>query len=549
MAKGNVLKSKTSDTKEKKKKGKSSSKTLNPFAKLSTKLDKKKSKRITGGILLLLSVYCFIAFLSYLLTWKLDQDQVMGKNIFTYMFEDSDHTTANWLGRFGAWTSHLFMYRWFGIASFGFCFLFFIWSIRLLFNVSLLPLKRTFVITVVSMVWFSIFFGFFANKVSYLGGSFGYFINGWLDQNFGTFGAFLFIALLLFIAVVALFNPDFNKVLSMVGLNEIFKGRKDKVEESVNNVTPRDIHAVNTITDEEIEADPEPEEVDFTAEEEAEALNITVKQEVEEEEEESSTFEVDDSFEIEEPEEETLTVTPSAAKKEESEDEDGFSVEVAEKEEELSDSELNNLSEKFGDYDPKLDLANYQLPSIDLLNAYGTGKISVDKEELEANKNKIVETLSHYKIEISKIKATIGPTVTLYEIIPAPGVRISKIKNLEDDIALSLAALGIRIIAPIPGKGTIGIEVPNSKPEMVSMRSLIASEKFQNSDAELPVVMGKTITNETYTFDLAKMPHLLVAGATGQGKSVGLNAILVSILYKNTLRRLSLYWLTRKKWN
>jgi S-DNA-T family DNA segregation ATPase FtsK/SpoIIIE len=179
-----------------------------------------------------------------------------------------------------------------------------------------------------------------------------------------------------------------------------------------------------------------------------------------------------------------------------------------------------------------MDLSDYTLPSIDFLKDYGGGVVNINKEELETNKDRIVQTLSHYKIDIAKIKATVGPTVTLYEIVPAPGVRISKIKNLEDDIALSLSALGIRIIAPIPGKGTIGIEVPNSSPEMVSMRSLIASEKFQNFDGELPVVMGKTITNETYVFDLTKMPHLLVAGATGQGKSVGLNAILISILYR-----------------
>jgi S-DNA-T family DNA segregation ATPase FtsK/SpoIIIE len=209
-----------------------------------------------------------------------------------------------------------------------------------------------------------------------------------------------------------------------------------------------------------------------------------------------------------------------------------FSIDVAESDVTLDEEDLNDLRKEYGDYDPKLDLASYVLPSIDLLKDYVSTGVSVNKQELEDNKNRIVETLSHYKIDIDKIKATVGPTVTLYEIVPAPGVRISKIKNLEDDIALSLSALGIRIIAPIPGKGTIGIEVPNSNPEMVSMRSLIASEKFQNSDAELPIVMGKTITNETFTFDLTKMPHLLVAGATGQGKSVGLNAILISLLYK-----------------
>jgi len=190
------------------------------------------------------------------------------------------------------------------------------------------------------------------------------------------------------------------------------------------------------------------------------------------------------------------------------------------------------LVAEFGEYDPKKDLDGYILPPIDLLRDFGNKDISINKEELESNKNKIVQTLSHYKIDIAKIKATVGPTVTLYEIVPAPGVRISKIKNLEDDIALSLSALGIRIIAPIPGKGTIGIEVPNSNPEMVSMHSLISSDKFQNFDGELPVVLGRTITNETYVFDLTKLPHLLVAGSTGQGKSVGLNAILVSILYK-----------------
>lgn len=211
---------------------------------------------------------------------------------------------------------------------------------------------------------------------------------------------------------------------------------------------------------------------------------------------------------------------------------DDMEVEVPQGDQLLSDEDLENKLQEFGPYDPKLDLSRYELPPIDLLKSHGSGVPQINKEELEANKNRIVETLNHYKIEIDKIKATIGPTVTLYEIVPAPGVRISKIKNLEDDIALSLAALGIRIIAPIPGKGTIGIEVPNSRPDVVSMRSLIQSDKFQNSDMDLPVVLGKTISNENFVADLAKMPHLLMAGATGQGKSVGLNAILVSLLYK-----------------
>jgi S-DNA-T family DNA segregation ATPase FtsK/SpoIIIE len=281
-----------------------------------------------------------------------------------------------------------------------------------------------------------------------------------------------------------------------------------------------DLKIVNTIRDEEIKPEIISETVHFDEESEEDdeeefdselIITSTIKKD-----------DFDDDFEIEIPENHSESTN----------DPDVFSIAVAKPDQSIDESVLDSSRKEYGDYDPTLDLASYVLPSIDLLKEYGNNGVSVNKQELEDNKNKIVETLAHYKIDIAKIKATVGPTVTLYEIVPAPGVRISKIKNLEDDIALSLSALGIRIIAPIPGKGTIGIEVPNSNPEMVSMRSLIASEKFQNSDAELPIVMGKTITNETYTFDLTKMPHLLVAGATGQGKSVGLNAILISILYK-----------------
>ena len=201
-------------------------------------------------------------------------------------------------------------------------------------------------------------------------------------------------------------------------------------------------------------------------------------------------------------------------------------------EEETVDTLSRELVEKYGAFDPTLELSGFKFPTLDLLKDYGSSTITIDEDELEANKNKIIDTLRNYKIEIAKIKANIGPTVTLYEIVPAAGVRISKIKNLEDDIALSLSALGIRIIAPIPGKGTVGIEVPNQKPSIVSMRSVIASQKFQQAEMELPVAIGKTISNETFVADLAKMPHLLMAGATGQGKSVGLNAVLTSLLYK-----------------
>ena len=221
-------------------------------------------------------------------------------------------------------------------------------------------------------------------------------------------------------------------------------------------------------------------------------------------------------------------------------------VEVLEEKSE-SDQSINKKVKEFGEYDPKLDLSRFQLPKIDLLKQYGTGQITFDKVEIEQNKDNIVSTLRNYNIEIKEIKATIGPTVTLYEIVPAAGIRISKIKSLEDDIALSLAALGIRIIAPIPGKGTIGIEVPNANPQMVSMKQVIASKKFQEADMELPIAMGRTITNENFIFDLAKMPHLLMAGATGQGKSVGLNAILTSLLYKKHPSQLKFVLVDPKK--
>jgi len=259
-----------------------------------------------------------------------------------------------------------------------------------------------------------------------------------------------------------------------------------------------------------------------------------------------------------EPEEEKLpepalasqpTLTPKAAPdEEENVDSTALDVVVAVNQEAVEDDKsINKKVKDFGEYDPTLDLSKFQLPKIDLLQPYGDGKITFDKEEIEANKNRIVDTLKNYNIEIKEIKATIGPTVTLYEIVPAAGIRISKIKNLEDDIALSLAALGIRIIAPIPGKGTIGIEVPNANPQVVSMRQVIASKKFQESNMELPVAMGRTITNENFIFDLAKMPHLLMAGATGQGKSVGLNAILTSLLYKKHPSQLKFVLVDPKK--
>ncbi len=370
------------------------------------------------------------------------------------------------------------------------------------------------------MVWSSIFLGYFVEHIDYLGGTFGFAINNWLRLTIGSFGSFVAIVALLWVVLVVLFNADIMSWWNRA------KGAKESFFEDDQPIQANmtDIHVVNTIREDQIRAEQEAAEVNFDEDEE---------------EDESYGDGEDESFIVIQSGVEKIAEEPviesepvEVFENDEEEDESDFKVSIAKTDATLSDDEFNSIRQEYGDYDPTLELSGYLLPPIDLLKDYGNGQVSINKQELEDNKNRIVETLSHYKIDIAKIKATVGPTVTLYEIVPAPGVRISKIKNLEDDIALSLSALGIRIIAPIPGKGTIGIEVPNSKPDMVSMKSLIASEKFQNSDFELPIVMGKTITNETYTFDLTKAPHLLVAGATGQGKSVGLNAILVSILYK-----------------
>lgn len=502
-----------------------------------SRFDKKRTKTVVGIALVLFSFFTFLSCVSYFFTWTADQDRVLNKTLFGLLFDKNPEPVANWLGKFGAWMSHLFMYRWFGLSSFAISFSVFLIGFRWMWNIRLLPIKRSLAVASLFMVWSSMFFGYFVKQIDYLGGTFGYGVNQWLKLSIGSFGAFVVILGLLLAILVVLFNFDLHAFVKNAG-ERARRGEYD--EEPVTEKAFTDINVVNTIKDEEIVQDNASEAIHFDDEEEELLENeivgsdrdLTDNDDSEEEDEEADSFIVVHKDVAVEPEE--LEVTSSEPLLPEIEDfEDGdFAVSIAHGEASLSEEELHNRQAEYGDYDPTLDLSSYILPPIDLLKEYGKGQVSIDKQELEDNKNKIVETLSHYKIDIAKIKATVGPTVTLYEIVPAPGVRISKIKNLEDDIALSLSALGIRIIAPIPGKGTIGIEVPNSKPDMVSMRSLIASEKFQNSDMELPVVMGKTITNETYTFDLTKAPHLLVAGATGQGKSVGLNAILVSILYK-----------------
>ncbi len=441
------------------------------------KIEDDRTKKIIGFIFLFFSIYVFVVFVSYILNGNIDQDK-------TGKLTDE---ISNFGGVFGNTLSHLFLRNYFGISSFIIPILFFNWGLSLVFDKALFSIKRGFSLGVLATVWISLFFGFFTSP-SILGGVFGSEMNEFLALRIGKIGNGFFIFLSLLTFIIIRFNPKFK-----------FNKTIDDTQELIEN---------NEIADEELSLS---KEVDFNEEEYEpiiEPINQIVNQQTEDKKEE---------------------ITPII--KQEGSNDLGIEVHINE-EDTLSQKDIKTKLEELGDYDPKLDLSNYKIPSVNLLNDYGSGKIEIDKSELEANKNRIVETLANYKIGISSISATIGPTITLYEIVPEAGVRISKIKNLEDDIALSLSALGIRIIAPIPGKGTIGIEVPNQKPATVSMKAVISSDKFQNSEMELPVAFGKTISNETFVADLAKMPHLLMAGATGQGKSVGLNAILASLLYK-----------------
>lgn len=489
-----------------------------PTAGLKEKVNLPKIKIFVGALLSLVSIYLFLACVSYLFTWTKDQDQIIDRDFSAYIFNNSLPAAENWLGKFGAWTSHLLIHSGFGLPSFGLVFLLFLGGFRILFGTALLPLARTTSIVITYLLWGSIFLGFFSPQISYAGGAFGFYTNEWLQLTLGGFGTLLLHIISFFVLTTLQFSPNYQALLQ-----RIFGKQADEaaaINSQNDNLSPfDDIYVVNTIKEEQIKADDISQTVEFDDgdideqdifDEESELI-VQIKEEPAVQTQKDNYIESD--FEIELGEDPLVPIPVQQP---------------------LADEDVlaTQLVSEHGEYDPTKDLEGYLLPPLELMKEYTSSGVSVSKEELENNKNRIVETLSHYKIDIAKIKATVGPTVTLYEIVPAPGVRISKIKNLEDDIALSLSALGIRIIAPIPGKGTIGIEVPNSNPEMVSMRSLIASDKFQHFDGELPIVMGKTITNETYVFDLTKMPHLLVAGATGQGKSVGLNAILVSILYK-----------------
>lgn len=527
MARNQLKKSSESSKKETKTKN-----TSNKFAfidrfrtNFSNIFKNEKITKITGLIFIVFSVFLLLALSAYLFTWKIDQDKL--NHSWNEILFNPDIQVENWLGKLGALVSHQLIFAGFGISSFLIPFLIFIVGFRILFKTTLLPILKSFRYTIFTILWLSIALGYVFSKVAILGGAFGYHTNIWISSVIGNIGVGLILFLSLLIFLVFNFNISFDLFPKKNVLDD------ENFEPLNDNITTDYI-----INNDEVEPDTQEskiiDEVIVTEEEEEE--DVTTKNEIEEN--------------IEEPNESIiLDSTPTPIKSNESKSDDiEFSVEETDSNDEvLSETELNKKVAEFGEYDPTLDLSSYQLPSIELLKDFGNTQKRVTPEELEANKNKILETLGNYNIKIASIKATIGPTVTLYEIVPEAGVRISKIKNLEDDIALSLAALGIRIIAPIPGKGTIGIEVPNQNPEIVPMRNVIASDKFQNAKMELPVVMGKTITNETFVFDLAKMPHLLMAGATGQGKSVGLNAVLTSLLYKKHPAQLKFVLVDPKK--
>ena len=466
---------------------------------------KKQYRVLAGFLLVLLSIAFLVSFISFFVTGQADQSAVDS-------ITNRNETVQNWLGKFGAYLADLFVYRGFGVASFLFVKLFFISGAFLILDLPIRKLKNTWFWDLFAIIIISIMFAFAAYTLPELGGTVGYEMNLFLQDYIGKTGTLLLLAFSIIIYLL------FKIKISPDAFKTFFEKKKKDISEDLT-----EMKAATSGTDYNLE--------EFALPEEEEIEEPTIKPSLFEINKESLKPTIENASEINlEP---TIkTVTPSPEPHIIETNDDAFVIEVINDEDVMEENLAAQLVEDFGLFDPTLELSNYKFPTIDLLKEYASVGITINQEELEENKNRIVETLKNYKIEIAQIKATVGPSVTLYEIVPEAGIRISKIKSLEDDIALSLSALGIRIIAPIPGKGTIGIEVPNKNPTMVPMKSVISSAKFQEAEMELPIALGKTISNETFVVDLAKMPHLLMAGATGQGKSVGLNAVLTSLLYK-----------------
>ena len=470
-----------------------------------------------GFFLLITSLFLFTAFLSYLFTGKADQSVVESwmSNIV-----ESGQEAENWLGLFGAIISHYLVFKWMGISAFFIPPLLFFLGFRLVFKRDLISLFSAFIFSVFAGLWLSLLLGYIThslagvNEVAFLSGGLGYELAKISDGLFG-WGTFLILVLTLFIFIIYYFN------ITAINAFQV----KDPKPMGLDAILPDDDFKIKpTYTDDQDNWPVQTEEDDISE------PVLIVKEPVTE----TPLAANEIAFDVEN----------SKPVKTEKQNEPVFTIEEPKNE---TDVLADQLVDAQGVYDPTLDLSSYKFPTLELLNEYEASKVQVTQEELNQNKDRILSTLTNFKIGIQSIKATIGPTVTLYEIVPEAGIKISRIKNLEDDIALSLSALGIRIIAPIPGKGTIGIEVPNKNREMVGIRSVLASERFQKTDKDLPIAIGKTISNELMVIDLAKMPHLLVAGATGQGKSVGLNVILASLLYKKHPSQLKFVLVDPKK--
>jgi S-DNA-T family DNA segregation ATPase FtsK/SpoIIIE len=562
-------------------------------------VEDERTYKIAGTISLLVSLFLFVALTSYAFTWIDDQDIVhqFGVKIFSV----DDVHVSNLLGVLGAYIAHSFIYKGFGIASFLFCSFFFVLGVNLLFAKKVFSLKRNLKYVSLGLVVISITLAFvFRNSHFSFGGAFGELITEWLVKWIGVVGTGALLMVTAFSYFLWRFNPSFTwperKPEARPPTEPLTKAAAKKEEQEEEIVQGEGIFSINDLYNENgaklyVEKDVAlsnnklkkegkgitvimPVQDDVMAEYPLHDLRM-----VEKDEESVTPSQGEDEFDDEEPfeeleDEDAFRLEIKDVLEDEAEEEDDLPViepvsksVLAAKQESIDDFELEikdtpafedeeEIEEivrpsaktiKLSPYDPMLDLRDYIYPSLELLETHGSEKIVHDPVELENNKNQIISTLKNYDIAIQRIAATVGPTVTLYEIVPAPGVRISRIKNLEDDIALSLAALGIRIIAPIPGKGTIGIEVPNVHKRVVSMKTLLASEKFQNNNYSLPIAIGKKIDNENFIVDLATMPHLLMAGATGQGKSVGLNAILVSLLYKKHPSQLKFVLVDPKK--
>lgn len=533
-----------------------------------------RTHKIAGSLLILLAAFLFIAFTSYIFTWKQDQDKVFRQGA-AVLLPSANVKTSNLLGNIGAYVSHQFFYNGFGLASFAFCTFFFTLGANFLTGRRIFSIKRNLRYVLLGGLLLSVSLAFLAGNSSFSwGGAVGKMISDWLTRLLGIIGT----ASLLLVIYLAYFIWRFNPVFRVPKLPSFEKSARLTIDDSVveaenetqeaetpNRLKNPDAAMKGTVDPEANDFDENillTEREDDSTEELADKLAADAPMTVHEMLQRGMKpnepgSDAEDTALPEEPTEEAeadvVPVPPKTGRNKQADAPD-LQLEIKNLPELIEEAEQDAVEEpvpaakiNLEPYEPTLDLRDYKYPTLDLLETHGTDKIVQDSSELESNKNQIITTLKNYDIAIQKISATVGPTVTLYEIVPAPGVRISRIKNLEDDIALSLAALGIRIIAPIPGKGTIGIEVPNVKKSIVGMKTMLSSEKFQHNHFSLPIAIGKKIDNENFIVDLATMPHLLMAGATGQGKSVGLNAILVSLLYKKHPSQLKLVLVDPKK--